>query len=92
MTRCENCLHKNVCLHKSNIQSDTYAYMGVRYGTKKCEHYVSNADVAPKIDVTRGFLNEANKVLTRYLIGTISPRDMYEMLCYLKEKYTEEKT
>lgn len=77
-------------MHKSNIQSDTYAYMGVRYDTKKCEHYVSNDDVSPKIDVTSCFLNEANKVLIRYFFGTISQKDMCEMLCYIKDKYMED--
>ena len=53
MARCEECLHKSVCLHRANIQSDTYAYMGVSYDTEKCEHYKPTADVVPKSEYDR---------------------------------------
>ena len=50
MARCKDCIHEKVCLHKVNIQTDTYAYMGVKYDTEKCKHYTS-ADVVPKSEV-----------------------------------------
>jgi hypothetical protein len=53
MARCEDCIHNKVCLHKANIQTDTYAYMGVSYDTEKCEHYKPTADVVPKSEVAR---------------------------------------
>ena len=39
MSKCENCIHDKVCLHQANIQTDTYAYMGVNYDTENCTHY-----------------------------------------------------
>ena len=54
MVRCENCIHEKVCLHRANIQTDTYAYMGVKYDTKECKHYMS-ADVVPKGEIERIF-------------------------------------
>ena len=36
MARCEGCIHQKVCMHRANIQNDTYAYMGVKYDTEKC--------------------------------------------------------
>lgn len=53
MARCKDCIHENVCLHRANIQTDTYAYMGVKYGTEKCEHFTPTADVVPKSEVER---------------------------------------
>lgn len=50
MARCEDCIHENVCEHRANIQTDTYAYMGVKYDTEKCKHFVP-ADVVPKSEV-----------------------------------------
>jgi hypothetical protein len=41
---CKDCIHEKVCLHKENVQNDTYAYMGVHYNTKKCEFFKNNAD------------------------------------------------
>ena len=49
MAECENCIHKKVCSHRANIQTDTYAYMGIKYDTEKCEYYT--ADVVPKSEV-----------------------------------------
>lgn len=46
MAKCKDCIHENVCLHRVNIQTDTYAYMGVKYDTEKCEHFMPTADVA----------------------------------------------
>lgn len=37
--KCENCIHYDVCLHRANIQTDTYAYMGVKYDTENCNNY-----------------------------------------------------
>jgi hypothetical protein len=51
MAGCKECIHDKVCLHKANIQTDTYAYMGVNYDTEKCEHYQPTADVVPKSEV-----------------------------------------
>ena len=53
MARCEECIHEKVCLHRANIQTDTYAYMGVNYDTKSCKHFMPTADVAPKSEVER---------------------------------------
>ena len=36
---CKECIHEKVCLHRTNIQTDTYAYMGVKYDTENCPHY-----------------------------------------------------
>ena len=52
MAQCKDCIHEKVCLHKANIETDTYAYMGVKYDTEKCKHYTS-ADVVPKSEVER---------------------------------------
>lgn len=41
MAKCKICIHGNVCLHKSNIETDTYAYMGVKFDTEKCKHFMS---------------------------------------------------
>lgn len=49
MASCEDCIHENVCLHRANVQTDTYAYMGVKYDTEKCEHYMP-ADAAPEVE------------------------------------------
>lgn len=51
MARCDDCIHEKVCLHRANIQTDTYAYMGVKYDTEKCEHFKAAADVVPKSEV-----------------------------------------
>lgn len=48
MARCEDCIHEKVCLHRVNIQTGTYAYMGVKYDTEKCKHFKPTADVVPK--------------------------------------------
>lgn len=40
MAKCKECIHEKVCLHRANIQNDTYAYMGVKYDTEKCIHYI----------------------------------------------------
>lgn len=53
MARCEDCIHEKVCLHRANIQTDTYAYMGVKYDTEKCEIFKPTADVVPKSEVER---------------------------------------
>ena len=53
MARCEECIHEKVCLHKANIQTDTYAYMGVNYDTESCKHFTPTADVAPKSEVEK---------------------------------------
>ena len=50
--KCKKCNHEKVCLHRANIQTDTYAYMGVKYVTEKCKHYTS-ADVVPKSEVEK---------------------------------------
>ena len=50
MTRCEDCIHEKICHHRVNIQTDTYAYMGIKYDTEKCEHYMTK-DVVPKSEV-----------------------------------------
>lgn len=52
MARCKDCIHEKVCMNRANIQTDTYAYMGVKYDTEKCEHYIT-ADVVPKSEVAR---------------------------------------
>lgn len=39
--KCNDCIHEKVCLHRSNIDTDTYAYMGITYDTENCEHYIS---------------------------------------------------
>lgn len=43
---CKDCIHEKVCLHKANIQNDTYAYTGVHYDTKKCKFFKNTAEVA----------------------------------------------
>ena len=53
MARCEGCIHEKVCLHRSNIQSETYAYMGVKYDTERCKNFISAADVVPKSEVEK---------------------------------------
>ena len=45
MARCENCIHQKVCLHRANIQNDTYSYMGVKFNVEACEHYSQTEDV-----------------------------------------------
>lgn len=49
MAKCNDCIHENVCLHRANVQTDTYAYMGVKYDTEKCEHYMP-ADAASEVE------------------------------------------
>lgn len=69
MQRCEDCIHKNVCLHKANIQTDTYAYMGVNYDTEKCEHYKTYADVAEVVrckDCKYWCIQEGNDINQSY--------------------------
>ena len=51
MARCKDCIHENVCLHRANIQTDTYTYMGVNYDTEKCKYFKATADVVPKSEV-----------------------------------------
>ncbi len=53
---------------------------------------VDVTDVAPKSEVAREIFAEIDKVRVRYVIGTINKRELNEMLCYLKEKYTEGET
>ena len=65
MAQCKDCIHEKVCLHKANIETDTYAYMGIKYDTEKCKHYTS-ADVVPKgewISVEDRLPNEKEMVL-----------------------------
>lgn len=38
MSKCENCIKSDVCVHRANIKNDTYAYMGVTYDTENCPH------------------------------------------------------
>lgn len=41
---CDDCLHKAVCVHYSNIRTETYAYMGVNFNpNKECSNYIANA-------------------------------------------------
>lgn len=40
--KCKNCIHKEVCLHKANIETDTYACMGINYDTENCKYYEPN--------------------------------------------------
>ena len=44
MEKCKNCIHYSVCMHRVNIQTETYAYMGVKYDTEKCKHFKPTAD------------------------------------------------
>ena len=52
MARCEDCIHENVCLHRANVQTDTYAYMGVKYDIEKCKHFMP-ADAASEVERLR---------------------------------------
>ena len=70
MERCEECIHEKVCLHRANIQTDTYAYMGVKYDTKKCGHFKATADVVPKSEVDR--LNAVMKEMDEQRAYTIN--------------------
>ena len=66
MAKCKDCIHEKVCLHRVNIQTETYAYMGFRYDIEKCEHFI--ADVVPKSEVER-----LEKILDSYALqyGTV---------------------
>lgn len=44
--KCDTCFHKPVCHHYSDIKTDTYAYMGVRFNPDECENYVNVDDVS----------------------------------------------
>lgn len=46
--KCKDCIHEKVCVHKANITSDAYAYMGVKYDTEKCDHFFPADDVVPR--------------------------------------------
>lgn len=53
-TRCEKCIHNKICVQQVNIQTDTYAYMNVKYDTEKCRYYIA-ADVVPRETVEQIF-------------------------------------
>jgi hypothetical protein len=44
MKHCKDCIHEKVCLHRANIQTDTYAYMRIKYDTENCEHFKTAED------------------------------------------------
>ena len=76
MAQCKNCIHEKVCLHRANIQTDTYAYMGVKYDTEKCEHFILSADVAPKSEVARELLSDLKKTVHDKAVYSYS-KEMY---------------
>lgn len=47
--RCDNCYHKPICVHYSNIRNDTYARMGYRFSPDECEDHVNADNVAPVV-------------------------------------------
>ncbi len=61
MARCEDCIHEKVCLHRINIQTETYAYMGIKYDTEKCEHYMTK-DVVPKSEMLEQVLEMIHNI------------------------------
>lgn len=93
MARCKECIHDKVCVHKANIQTDTYAYMGVNYDTEKCEHYKPTADVVPKSEYDRleklfnDMTQEAKEYLNRlYGIRADVAREIFEEIDKLLQR------
>lgn len=69
MARCEDCIHGKVCLHKANIISDTYAYMGIKFDTESCEDFIPTVDVVPskifselEAEITAAFNNNSRVI------------------------------
>ena len=87
MARCECCIHEKVCLHRANIQTDTYAYMGIKFDTDTCKHYIA-ADVAPKSEVAREIFEEIAQIKKEYASGDIDGDTLYVML-HLLEKMVD---
>lgn len=37
---CDNCLHKEICIHRINILNGTYGYMKNNFDLDRCNNYV----------------------------------------------------
>ena len=61
MEQCKDCIHEKICHIRANIQTDTYAYMGISYDTKSCEHFKQTADVVKMLEANVVPKSEAEK-------------------------------
>lgn len=52
--RCDNCFHKEVCVHLTNIKNDTYARVGYKFNADECKDYVDNKNIAMIIHAHKG--------------------------------------
>lgn len=88
-TRCEKCIHNKICVQQVNIQTDTYAYMNVKYDTEKCRYYIA-ADMVPSEEVAEIF-EEIDKLVWRYWNDNdYTMVDIERVLYGLKKKYIGE--
>ena len=60
---CDKCIHKNICIHKHNIDTDYYSYMGVKYDTAHCKNFLEEPDV-------NEFVNELVKRLSKTIFNS----------------------
>ncbi len=40
---CYNCINKSICVHYSNIVSDTYVRIGFNFNPRECKQYIARA-------------------------------------------------
>jgi hypothetical protein len=70
MSECKSCIHRNVCFHKTNIETKTYAYMGVKFDAKKCKHFIS----ADMVEVRHGYWKNYGAFCVCSVCGESNPR------------------
>lgn len=52
--RCDNCFHKEVCIHFTNINNGTYGVMRYKFNPELCVIYVNADNVTSVIHAHRG--------------------------------------
>lgn len=51
--RCDNCFHKEICVHRVNILNSTYGYMRNNFNPDECDNYILCTDIVP---VKQGYI------------------------------------